>query len=105
MTLMIDLIERRRADLDALCQKYGVRSLEIFGSAADGAFDPMSSDLDFLVTFLPLGPGQLFANYFDLWHDLRGLFNMKIDLLTADSIRNPYLAESVNRQRKVLYAA
>ena len=33
-------------------------TLELFGSAADGAWEPARSDLDFLVEFLPLKPGQ-----------------------------------------------
>lgn len=102
---MIDLIEHRRPDVEALCRKHGVKTLELFGSAADGTFDPVCSDLDFLVDFLPLKPGQLFSNYFDLWQELRALFNRRIDLLTPDSIGNPYLLESINRQRRVLYAA
>jgi len=36
-----------------LCRRYGVRKLELFGSATDGAFDPRTSDLDFLVDFDP----------------------------------------------------
>jgi uncharacterized protein len=41
-----------------LCQRYQVKRLEIFGSAATGAFKPEASDLDFVVDFgdRPLGP-------------------------------------------------
>ena len=62
---MIDLIERRRSELEELCRRYHVKTLEVFGSAADGTFDAARSDLDFLVEFLPLGPGQLFDFFFD----------------------------------------
>lgn len=102
---MIDLLERHRAEWEALCRKHKVKTLELFGSAADGTFDPISSDLDFMVEFLPLEPGRLFDSFFDFWDELRTLFKRKIDLLTPDSISNPYLLRSVNRQRKVLYAA
>jgi predicted nucleotidyltransferase len=44
------VIEERMNDLRALCKEFGVARLELFGSAATGAFDPLLSDLDFLVT-------------------------------------------------------
>ena len=36
---MLDLIEQNRSELDELCRKYHVKTLELFGSAADGGFD------------------------------------------------------------------
>ena len=39
-TKMIDLIENHRSELTALCRKHRVKTLEVFGSAANGAFDP-----------------------------------------------------------------
>jgi len=48
---MIHEIEQRRSDLEALCRRFGVRRLELFGSAATGAFRSEDSDLDFLVEF------------------------------------------------------
>src|SRR5438552_14619458 len=102
---MIDLIEQHRGELEALCRKYSVRTLELFGSAADGSFDPVRSDLDFLVEFLPLEPGQPFAYYFGLLECLRKLFERPVDLVTSRTIQNPVFQRSVNRNRQVLYAA
>lgn len=45
-------------ELAEVCDTYGVRRLEVFGSAFRGDFDPEQSDIDFLVEFseaLPLG--------------------------------------------------
>ena len=45
-------IAAHRKELTALCRRYGVRRLEVFGSAARAAdFDPKTSDADFLVEF------------------------------------------------------
>ena len=44
---MISLIEQHRPEVAALCNRFGVQSLEVFGSAADGAFDAARSDIDF----------------------------------------------------------
>lgn len=102
---MVDLIQKHRAELTALCLKYRVKTLELFGSAADGSFDPARSDLDFLVEFNSLGPGQPFLYYFGLWEDLRNLFGRNVDLLTPRCLKNRFLREAVDRQRQVLYAA
>ena len=39
------------------------------------------------------------------WYDLKQLFNRPIDLLVGRAIRNPFLLESINRSRELLYAA
>ena len=102
---MIDLIEKHRAELTALCRNYHVKTLEVFGSAADNTFDPALSDLDFLVEFLPLGPGQLFDSFFDFKNALQTLFRRRVDLISRRAIRNPHFQRSIDRCRTVLYAA
>ena len=56
---MTNLIEQHRSEVIDLCRRYGVRRLELFGSAATGAFEPERSDLDFLVEF-DANPSKLF---------------------------------------------
>lgn len=103
--LMITLIENQRDALSALCRQHGVRRLDLFGSAASGSFDPHTSDLDFLVEFDDLPPGQYANAYFSLLESLEALFHRPIDLVMATAIKNPYFLESVNRTRTALYAA
>lgn len=38
-----------------------------------------------------------------LWDKLEALFNKKVDLLTEDSIRNPYLKSNIDRTKKLFY--
>jgi predicted nucleotidyltransferase len=105
MGAMIDLITQHRAELEALCRKYHVRTLEVFGSAADGTWDPKRSDLDFLVEFLPEAASRMFHGYFDLKDDLERLFGREVDIVMPGAVRDPYSLETVNRHRKVLYAS
>ena len=49
--MMIDLIAEHRAEIADLCRQYGVLRLDLFGSAATGAFNEETSDLDFVATF------------------------------------------------------
>ena len=103
---MISLIENKRALLTDLCRRFGVRRLELFGSAATDAFDPGRSDLDFLVEFLPeqeLGPWL--RHYFDLQTELARLFGRSVDLVMVEAAKNPYFQRELERTRMLLYAA
>lgn len=103
---MVPIIEEHEETLRRLCQRYRVRRLELFGSAAGGdAFDSAGSDLDFLVDFLPLESGTHADAYFGLLAALEDLFERPIDLVMTRAIRNPYFLESVNCTRTVVYAA
>lgn len=103
---MIGLIKNNGETIERLCLQYHVRRLELFGSAlTDGSFNPKKSDIDFLVEFLPLKPGEHADSYFGLLEALQDLFGRHIDLVETKAIRNPYFLESVNRNRKEIYAA
>ena len=92
--------------LPALCRRFGVRRLDLFGSAADGRFDPERSDLDFLVAFDSQAGGSLFDRYFDVLEALEALFGRKIDLVTKSpsEMKNPYFRRQVEAQRTNVYA-
>jgi len=102
---MTALLEAKRSEIAALCRKRRVRRLEIFGSAASGSFDPQTSDLDFLVEFGPLGPGERADAYFGLLEDLQELFQRPVDLVMVRAISNPYFRRAIEQTRQVLYAA
>ena len=103
---MSPLVEEKIDELKQLCEKYSVVCLEIFGSAAsDARFDEERSDLDFLVEFQKLEENQYADTYFGLMFALQDLFNRPVDLVMTEAIRNPYFKTSVDRSRKVLYAA
>jgi hypothetical protein len=48
---MNPVVEEKLPDLMRICQCYGIRRLELFGSAARDDFQPATSDVDFIVTF------------------------------------------------------
>ena len=102
---MIDLIDRHRTELAELCRRYRVKTLEVFGSAADGTFDPDRSDLDFLVDFQPMEPGPHANSYFGFWFGLQDLFQRHVDLVEAPAITNPYFRQAIEPHRMTVYAA
>jgi len=102
---MIREIEEQRAAIENLCRRFRVHRLELFGSAAAGVFNPQSSDLDFLVEFDALQANEYADAYFGLLEALTNLFRRHVDLVVAQSVKNPYLRESIQRSRRLLYAA
>jgi predicted nucleotidyltransferase len=100
---MIALIEQHRSEVAVLCGRFGVQSLEVFGLAADGAFDPAHSHIDFLVEFLQDDAGHLFDRYFELQDALEQLFARKIDLVTVSALENPDVIAVVNESRQIVY--
>jgi predicted nucleotidyltransferase len=102
---ILDEIERNSAAVESLCRKFHVRRLEIFGSAVDGSFDPTRSVLDFLVVFDRQQGVIAFRQFFDFQFALADMFDRKVDLVQGSAMRNPYFIQSVNRSRKLFYAA
>jgi uncharacterized protein len=102
---VIDLIENNRDELNDLCRRYQVKTLELFGSAADGTWNPEHSDLDFLVDFHLMEPGPHAKAYFGLWFALQELFGRHVDLVETPAVTNPTFLKALKHQRRVLYAA
>lgn len=102
---MIRELVERRGELESLCRRYGVRRLEVFGSAATGAFRAAESDLDFVVEFEAADRAGYADRYFGLAESLEQLFGRRVDLVVASAIKNPYFRESINRSKVLLYAA
>jgi hypothetical protein len=94
-----------RAQLSELCERFEVRQLELFGSAARGDFDPAESDLDFLVLFQRGGKLDAADRYLGLLNALEDLFGRKVDLVDVSAARNPYFIAEALKHRVKLYAA
>jgi predicted nucleotidyltransferase len=86
-----------------LCATYGVRRLELFGSASRSDFDLDNSDIDFLVDFVEIHPLGAFDRYFGLKEGLEQLFQRSVDLVEAKAIKNPYFKQAIERDRVLVY--
>jgi uncharacterized protein len=99
----VPIIADHQPALEALCQRFQVKTLEIFGSATTARFDATQSDLDFIVTFANERFGTLADRYLTFADALEQLFQRPVDLLTERSLRNPYFIAEVNRTRRKVY--
>lgn len=96
LTLEVD-----RERLGEVCERFGVASLEVFGSVARGE-DRINSDLDLLYV---LKPGtRLGFRLFDLEDELAEIFGRPVDLVARKSI-NKYIREQILNDARPLYAA
>ena len=103
---MHEQIATHMADLRALCRRFAVARLEVFGSAARGSnFDPARSDADFLVEFQPETQLPPLQQFFGLSEALERLLGRRVDLIETGAVRNPYVLAEVNRARELIYAA
>jgi len=87
--------------LREVCERYGVASLEVFGSVARGE-DRLDSDVDLLYVLRP--GARLGFRLFDLEDELAALFGRPVDLVARKSI-NKYIREQVLADAQPLYAA
>lgn len=104
MNAAIELIEKKRDELNELCHRYGVERLYLFGSAATGRFRPPSSDFDFIVEMADRQPNAAYVDrYLGLAEALESLFGRPVDLITEQSIHNPYFRRQVEATRQLVY--
>ncbi len=96
------LIESNQKKIVALCKKYKVKRLFVFGSILTDRFNSLS-DIDFLVDFDKEKIKDYFDNYFDFKYSLEDLLNRKVDLLEDQTIKNPYLKESIDNTKALIY--
>jgi len=102
---MLNFSEQHRSGLAALCDRFEVERLELFGSAARGDFDPICSDFDFLVAFRRGGIVDAATRYLGLLAAMEDLFGRKVDLVDVSAHRNPYFMAEALKHRVMLYAA
>ena len=83
------------------CREFKVKKLDLFGSLARGEATA-ASDVDLLVEFEEPDL-HLSKRFFGLLHHLEDTLGREVDLLTVNSLRNPYLRHRVLKERMNIY--
>ena len=96
------VIDQHIDELKELCAKFHVAELYVFGSIAKGDFTD-KRDIDFLVRFSGVNPFDYFDNYMDFKTDLEMLYSRGVDLVEIQTIKNPILKKSIDRDKIILY--
>ena len=98
----MNLIESNMDKIIALCKKYKVSKLFVFGSILTNRFND-NSDIDLVVDFNKAEVSDYFDNYFDFKYALENLFGREVDLLEEHAICNHYLKENIERTKALIY--
>jgi len=98
----MNIIDQNIDKIQDLCSKHKVAKLFVFGSVLSDRFKK-SSDIDFIVDFRDFDVYDYADNYFDLKYSLENILKRHIDLLENKAINNPYLRQSIDSSKQLLY--
>lgn len=98
-----EFLINHRDEFVSLCRVHGVDKMHAFGSAVTDHFDPAKSDIDLLVSTGIEDPAERGESLLSLWDDLESFFGRKVDLVTENSLRNPFLRASIERSKFLIY--
>ncbi len=100
--MITDLINMDRQGFLDLCKRCQVDFIYAFGSGVRSDFRP-DSDVDVLVGVTPQDDLEAGGALMDLWDGLEQFFKRPVDLLTENSLRNPFLRKEIERTKKLIY--
>ena len=100
---MNEIIKERINLIAEICKKYKVKNLYAFGSVCSERFNE-KSDIDLLVNFdKNISIEEYTDNYFLLTYELQNLFLRKVELITENSLSNPYFINSLEKNKIAVY--
>jgi len=88
------------------CERWKIKRLAIFGSAAKGELRP-ASDIDLLVTFSQDADWTMF-DHFTMEEELSNLFGRDVDLISLRAVEenpNPISRREILNSARQIYAA
>ena len=98
----MNIIDQNIEIIHDLCTRHKVARLFVFGSVLTNRLKK-NSDIDLIVDFSDIDVYDYADNYFDLKFSLENLFNRSVDLLEDKAIDNPYLRQSIDSTKQLIY--
>jgi uncharacterized protein len=98
----MSFIDSYQEKISLLCNEHMVEKLYLFGSAAKNTLNE-SSDVDFVVKFKTIDLANYFKNYMSFKNKLKGILHREVDLLEEQTISNPYIKESIDGSKQLIY--
>ena len=100
--MITTLINKDRQGFLDLCIRNHVAYIYAFGSSVGGNFSP-ESDVDLLLDVDVKEDLEAGRALWDVWDGLEVFFQRRVDLLTEESLRNPYLIAEIDRTKVKIY--
>jgi predicted nucleotidyltransferase len=98
----MNIIDQNIETIRDLCAKHKVSRLFVFGSVLTNKLKK-NSDIDLIVDFRDVDVYDYADNYFDLKFSLENIFKRNVDLLEDKAISNPYLRQSIDSTKQLIY--
>jgi len=98
----VSIIESNINKINDLCAQHNVSKLFVFDSVLTNKFSK-SSDIDFVVVFNDIDLYDYADNYFDFKSALEKIFQRPVDLLEDKTIKNPFLRNSIDSSKQMVY--
>lgn len=96
------LIEINMDKIIALCKKYKVARLWVFGSILTPRFND-ASDVDFSVEFQNNMIDDIFVVFFDFIEEMQSILGRKVDMVDETAIKNPYFRKELDATKTLIY--
>ncbi len=90
-----------QGELEALCRRWRIREVSLFGSVLRDDFSS-TSDVDVLVSFEEDAPWSLW-DLVKLRDELSTLFSRPVDLVELEGLRNPFRRQRILQTRQIIY--
>jgi len=87
----------------AICRKWRIEEMSVFGSALRDDFNE-GSDIDLLIRFEKNTGWSLF-DWMEIADELEVAFGRKVDLVAESGLRNPFRRREILDTREIVYAA
>lgn len=102
---MAPIVQKHLAEIRALCTKYKMNRVWLFGSALDSISFRETSDIDFL--YEPAKELMTVREFLDnplkIKQELAALLDRQIDWVRYLSFRNPYFREEVESTKELIF--
>ena len=98
----MNIVEQNISSVFELCKLHHVKNMYLFGSILTENFSS-DSDVDFLVNFEQFDLSQYFDNYMEFKEKLEHLLSRPVGLLEEQTVHNPVLRRSIDRNKKIIY--
>ncbi len=89
--------------IQAFCEKWRVKEFYLFGSVLCEDFGP-DSDVDVLIKKMEYSGIGLYE-WMEMIEELEEIFGRKIDLVSVQGVKNPFIRYDIARTRRLIYAA
>lgn len=100
---VFDIKNKNIDKFNLLCDRFHVEKLYAFGSSITPNFDESNSDIDLLAIINSSDPLQKGEYLLSLWDSLEDFFDRRVDLVTPESINNPYFKKEIDLKKRLIY--